>query len=107
MTRYTLAKDFRNIDPKLTRIVLIEAGPRILPSFDPELSSKATSELERLGVQLWTNSTVTNINGNGVFVGEEHLAAASVIWAAGVQASPIGAYLGTERDRSGRIRVHA
>jgi NADH dehydrogenase len=107
MTRFTLAKDFRNIDPKLTRIVLIEAGPRILPSFAPELSSRATSELERLGVQLWTNSTVTNINGNGVFVGEEHLAAASVIWAAGVQASPIGAFMFTAQDRSGRVRVHA
>jgi NADH:quinone reductase (non-electrogenic) len=107
MTRFTLAKDFRNIDPKLTRIVLIEAGPRILPSFEPELSSKATSELERLGVQLWTNSTVTNINGNGVFVGEEHLAASSVIWAAGVQASAIGAFMFTEQDRSGRVRVNA
>jgi NADH dehydrogenase len=107
MTRYTLAKDFRNIDPKLTRIVLIEAGPRILASFDPELSSKATSELERLGVQMWTNSTVTNINADGVFVGQEHLAAASVIWAAGVQASPIGAHMGGQQDRSGRVLVQA
>ncbi len=107
MTRFTLAKDFRNIDPKLTRIVLIEAGPRILASFDPEISSKATSELERLGVQLWTNSTVTNINENGVFVGQEHLAAASVIWAAGVQASPIGAHLGSQQDRQGRVLVQA
>ena len=107
MTRFTLAKDFRNIDPKLTRIVLIEAGPRILPSFDPELSSRATSELERLGVQLWTNSTVTQINADGVFVGQEHLASASVIWAAGVQASGIGAHLGAPRDRQGRVIVGA
>jgi NADH dehydrogenase len=103
MTRFTLAKDFRNIDPKLTRIVLIEAGPRILPSFDPELSSRATSELERLGVQLWTNSTVTEINADGVFVAREHLASASVIWAAGVQASRIGAHLGAPQDRQGRV----
>ena len=107
MTRFTLAKDFRNIDPKLTRIVLIEAGPRILPSFDPELSSRATTELERLGVQLWTNSTVTQINADGVFVGQEHLASASVIWAAGVQASTIGAHLGAAQDRQGRVIVGA
>lgn len=105
MTRFTLAKDFRNIDPKLTRIVLIEAGPRILPSFDPELSSRATSELERLGVQLWTNSAVTNINADGVFVGLEHLASATVLWAAGVQASPLGACLGASLDRQGRVQV--
>ncbi len=107
MTRFTLARDFRNIDPKLTRIVLIEAGQRILPSFDPQLSSRATTELERLGVQLWTNSTVTCINGDGVFVGQEHLASASVIWAAGVQASPIGGSLKTELDRQGRVIVRA
>jgi len=107
MTRFTLAKDFRNIDPKLTRIVLIEAGPRILPSFDPELSSRATTELERLGVQLWTNSTVTQINADGVFVGQEHLASASVLWAAGVQASAIGAHLGAPQDRQGRVIVGA
>ncbi len=107
MTRFTLAEDFRNIDPKLTRIVLIEAGPRILASFDPELASRATTELERLGVQLWTNSTVTHINADGVFVGQEHLASASVIWAAGVQASPLGASLGAELDRQGRVIVRA
>jgi NADH dehydrogenase len=107
MTRYTLARDFRNIDPKLTRIVLIEAGARILPSFDPQLSSRATSELERLGVQLWTNSAVTRINADGVFVGQEHLASASVIWAAGVQASPIGKTLHGELDRTGRVMVRA
>jgi NADH:ubiquinone reductase (H+-translocating) len=107
MTRFTLAKDFRNIDPKLTRIVLIEAGPRILPSFDPELSSRATTELERLGVQLWTNSTVTHINADGVFVGQEHLASTTVLWAAGVQAGPLGAHLGTQQDRQGRVHVGA
>ena len=107
MTRFTLAKDFRNIDPKLARIVLIEAGPRLLASFDPELSSRATSELERLGVQLWTNSLVTNITADGVFVGQEHLAAASVIWAAGVQASPLGASLGVPQDQQSRVVVRA
>jgi NADH dehydrogenase len=107
MTRFTLARDFRNIDPKLTRIVLIESGPRILASFDPQMSSRATSELERLGVQLWTNSAVTRINADGVFVGQEHLASASVIWAAGVQASPLGKTLNGEMDRQGRVMVRA
>jgi hypothetical protein len=107
MTRFTLARDFRNIDPKLARIVLIEAGPRILPSFDPELSSRASTELERLGVQLWTNSTVTHINADGVFVGQEHLASDSVLWAAGVQASPLGGSLGTQQDPQGRVVVRA
>jgi NADH dehydrogenase len=107
MTRFTLARDFRNIDPKLTRIVLIESGPRILASFDPQLSSRATTELERLGVQLWTNSAVTRISADGVFVGQEHLASASVIWAAGVQASPIGKTLHGEIDRQGRVMVRA
>jgi NADH dehydrogenase len=107
MTRYTLARDFRNVDPKLTRIVLIEAGPRILPSFDPQLSSRATTELERLGVQLWTGSAVTRINADGVFVGQEHLASTSVIWAAGVQASPIGKSLQGDLDRQGRVTVRA
>jgi NADH:quinone reductase (non-electrogenic) len=107
MTRFTLARDFHNIDPKLTRIVLIEAGPRILPSFDPQLSSRASTELERLGVQLWTNSAVTRINAEGVFVGQEHLASNCVIWAAGVQASPVGKTLHGEQDRQGRVMVRA
>jgi NADH dehydrogenase len=107
MTRFTLARDFRNIDPKLTRIVLIEAGPRILASFEPLLSSRATSELERLGVQVWTNSSVTHISADGVYIGQEHLSATSVIWAAGVQASAVGASLNTEQDRQGRVIVGA
>jgi NADH:ubiquinone reductase (H+-translocating) len=105
MSRFTLARDFRNIDPKLTRIVLVEAGPRILPSFDPELASKATRELEQLGVQLWTNSRVTRITPQGVYVGEEHLTASTVLWAAGVQASPLGRDLHVPRDPQGRVVV--
>lgn len=105
MSRFTLARDFRNIDPKLTRIVLVEAGPRILPSFEPELASKATRELEQLGVQLWTNSRVTRISSRGVYVGEEHLAATTVLWAAGVQASPVGRDLEVPRDPQGRVIV--
>jgi NADH:ubiquinone reductase (H+-translocating) len=105
MSRFTLARDFRNIDPKLTRIVLLEAGARILPSFDPSLASRATRELERLGVQVWTHSRVTGITPRGVRVGEDQLSATTVLWAAGVQASPLGLDLGAERDPQGRVKV--
>jgi NADH dehydrogenase len=107
MSRFTLARDFRNIDPKLTRIVLLEAGARILPSFDASLASRATRELERLGVQVWTHSRVTGIGPRGVRVGEDQLTANTVLWAAGVQASPLGRDLGAARDPQGRVVVEA
>jgi NADH dehydrogenase len=105
MSRFTLARDFRNIDPKLTRIVLVEAGARILPAFDTELSSRATRELEQLGVQLWTHARVTRISPRGVYVGEEHLSSSTVLWAAGVQASHLGKDLHVPRDPQGRVMV--
>jgi NADH dehydrogenase len=85
--------------------VLIEAGPRILPGFEPSLASKATRELEQLGVQIWTHSRVTKISPAGVCVGEEQLSATNVLWAAGVQASPLGRDLQTAVDRQGRVVV--
>lgn len=105
MSRFTLSKDFRSIDPKLTRIILIEAGNRILPSFSVESSTRATRELERLGVQVWTESRVTEISRQGVEVSGETLHARTVLWAAGVQASPIGEWLPGKRDRAGRVEV--
>lgn len=105
MSRFTLARDFRNIDSKLSRVILIEAGPRILPSFSPEQSSRATRDLESLGVQVWTSSLVTKIDANGVEVGPERVHAATVLWAAGVQASKLNGQLGAELDRQGRIIV--
>lgn len=105
MTRYTLAKDFRTIDAKLARIVLVEAGPRILPMFDPELSSRAARDLETLGVQVWVNSRVSDVDSQGVDVGGEHLDAATVLWAAGVEASGLGKMTGAELDRQGRVIV--
>lgn len=105
MSRFTLARDFRHIDPKLTRIVLLEAGPRILPSFEPELAGRATRELENLGVQVWTNSCVSRITESGVYVGEEHMSAQNVLWAAGVQASGLGRWLGVPLDPRGRVVV--
>jgi NADH dehydrogenase len=107
MSRFTLARDFRNIDPKLTRIVLVEAGPRILPAFAPALASRATRELEQLGVQLWTHARVTRISPRGVYVGEEHLSSSTVLWAAGVQASHLGKDLHVPRDPQGRVLVGA
>ena len=74
MSRYTLARDFRSIDPRQTRVILVEAGPRILPSFDEKLAARAMRDLESLGVQVWTNSRVTNVTTDGVSVGNEHVA---------------------------------
>jgi NADH dehydrogenase len=105
MSRFTLAEDFHNIDPKLTRVILLEAGPRILPSFAPELASRATRDLESLGVQVWTSSRVTEIDADGVQVGAERIATSTVLWAAGVQASSFGALPGVERDAQGRVMV--
>jgi NADH dehydrogenase len=87
--------------------VLVEAGPRILPNFERDLASRATRELERLGVQLWTHARVTRINPRGVYVGEEHLSASTVLWAAGVQASHLGRDLQVPHDAQGRVLVGA
>jgi NADH dehydrogenase len=105
MSRYTLSKFYRHIDPKLTRIFIVEAADRILGSFSPELSSRATRELEKLGVQVWTSSPVSDVDADGVQIGKERIEAATVLWAAGVQASDIGKRMCLETDRTGRIVV--
>ena len=105
MSRFTLAKDFRRIDPTLARIILIEAGPRILPMLAPELASRAVRDLEWLGVQVWTSSPVTNVDAKGVEVGAERIESATVLWAAGVRAEELGRTLGVELGRGGRIPV--
>ncbi|RXK82742.1 NAD(P)/FAD-dependent oxidoreductase [Chlorobaculum sp. 24CR] len=105
MSRFTLSKFYRHIDPKLTRIFIVEAAERILGTFSPELSSKATRELEKLGVQVWTSSMVSDVDSDGVQIGRERIEAATVLWAAGVKASEIGHNMGVETDRSGRIVV--
>ena len=106
MSRYTLSKFYRNIDPKLTRIFIVEAAPRILGSFAPELASKATRSLEKLGVQVWTNSMVSDVDADGVQIGNERIEAATVLWAAGVTAIGIGKTMdGVETDQIGRIIV--
>ena len=105
MSRFTLSKYYKHIDPKLTRIFIVEAAPRILGTFSPELASKATRALEQLGVQVWTNSMVTNVDANGVQIGNERIEAATVLWAAGVRAIGLGRKMGVETDQSGRIIV--
>jgi len=104
MSRTTLARDFRNIDPKLTRVILIEAGHRILANFAEDLASRATHDLETLGVQVWTDSMVTRVDGHGVEIGDERIEAATVLWAAGVRA-PVFDRLEVVRDRLNRIHV--
>lgn len=105
MSRYTLARDFRAIDPRQTRVILVEAGPRILPSFDPKLAARAMRDLESLGVQVWTAARVTDISDDGVVIGSEKVAASTVLWAAGVRASDIGRTLGVPLDQVGRVIV--
>ena len=105
MSRFTLSRDFRNIDPSVARVILIEAGPRILSMFDEKLAGKATRFLEQLGVQVWTGSPATKIDADGVELADEKIRAATVLWAAGVQASSLGRSSGVECDRAGRVVV--
>ncbi|MDB5386516.1 MAG: dehydrogenase-like protein [Planctomycetaceae bacterium] len=105
MSRFTLAKDFRHIDATLARVILLEAGPRILPMFSEQQGARATRDLEHLGVQIWTGSAVTQIDAQGVNVGSERIQSATVLWAAGVKASPLGKDAGLNVDRQGRVLV--
>lgn len=105
MSRYTLARDFHAIDPRQTRVMLVEAGPRILPAFDPRLAARAMRDLESLGVQVWTGASVSAIDAQGVTIGSEHIAAATVLWSAGVRAADIGKSLAAALDPAGRVMV--
>ncbi len=105
LARDTLKRDFRHIDTHETRIVLVEAGPRLLPAFVPAQSDYAKAALERLGVEVALGAAVTEIDAGGIVKGGERLEAATVIWAAGVEASPAAAWLGAEADRAGRLKV--
>lgn len=105
ITRYSIKKDFQHIRPQLTRIILIEAGKRILPSMTDALSIEAMRQLEQLGVQIWTNSKVTEINATGIRIGNEFIESSTVLWAAGVAANPLNKTLDTPLDRQGRVIV--
>ena len=103
MSRMALAHDFRHIDPKKARILLYEAGPRILPTYPEVLSRKAQQHLASLGVQVLVNARVTNVDSDGIFVGGNKVPAGTVLWGAGVVASPAGQWLGVETDKYGKI----
>ena len=105
LARRTVSRDFRTITPQCSRVVLVEAGPRILPSFPPELSAKAEQSLRDLGVEVLGHAPVSEIARDLVIVGRERIAARTIIWAAGVQASPAAQWLGAEHDRQGRIFI--
>ncbi len=105
MSRFTLAKDFRNINAASAHILLVEAGPRILPMFSPEQAARAARDLEALGVKLRTGRPVTKIDAAGVDIGGERVPSATVLWAAGVRGSPLGTRAGLEVDGQGRVFV--
>lgn len=101
----TLVKEFRNIDTTTARIILIEAGPRILPVFPPSLSEYAEKSLTKMGVEVRTGTPVTACDARGISIGDEQVASRTVIWAAGVQASKAAEWVGAEQDRAGRAVV--
>jgi NADH:ubiquinone reductase (H+-translocating) len=103
--RRALRREFRHIDPALTRVILLEGGPRVLAAYDPSLSAKAEDALRSLGVEVRTNSIVTRIEADAVWIGEERIPTRHVVWAAGVTASPLGSKLGAPTDRVGRAMV--
>jgi NADH:ubiquinone reductase (H+-translocating) len=100
-----LSCDFRQINPASARIILVQGEPRILPTFPASLTRKARKKLEQFGVEIRTGVHVTDVTADGVKIGDEYIAAKNVIWTAGVKASPAGAWLGTEVDHNGRVKV--
>jgi len=107
VARQTLAADFRRIDPRSARIILIEAGPRLLPTFPPGLSDYALKTLTRMGVEVRTETLVTKCEVDGVDLKDGRIDAGTVIWAAGVTASPAMRWLNAEADRAGRVKVNS
>jgi NADH dehydrogenase len=106
LARYTLAKDFRNIRAETATVLLLEAGPRILPAFPESLAAYAQRRLEKLGVIVRTHCPVADVSAKSITVAGEKVAVGFAIWAAGVKASPMGRLLGVNTDRGGRIAVN-
>ena len=106
IARHTLREEFDTIDPESARIILIEAGPSILPTFPEPLRASARRALRKLGVEVWEQAKVTSVEPEAVMVGDTRVAAHTIMWAAGVAASPLGATLGVPLDRAGRVVVH-
>jgi NADH dehydrogenase len=105
MARVTLKRDFRRLHPDQTRVVLLEGGDRVLPTFDPKLAAAAARQLARLGVEVRTGAIAQAVDADGVVVAGERIRAATVLWTAGVAASPLAAQAGTPTDRAGRAQV--
>jgi NADH:quinone reductase (non-electrogenic) len=103
--RHALTHEFRNIDPARAHILLLEGGPRVLPAYADDLSRSAQEQLKRLGVEVRTSATVTQIEPGAVYAGNTRLPATVILWAAGVAASPLGKCLGASVDRAGRVLV--
>lgn len=105
VARQSLRYDFRHIDPRSSRVLLLEGGPRILPAFPEDLSAYAQRSLEKMGVEVMTNSIVTDCRNNGVSVGDATIESEAIVWAAGVMAGPAAKWIDAETDRAGRIKV--
>jgi NADH dehydrogenase len=103
ISRHALANDFRAIDPESARVILIEGGPSVLATYPADLSAFARKALEKRGVAVWTGSLVTSVGAGTVQVGGETIEAGTILWAAGVSASSLGASLGAPLDRAGRV----
>lgn len=107
MAHMALAHDFRHIDPRSARILLFEAAPRIVPTFPEALAAKAQRHLESLGVKVYTNTPVSSVDEDGIVAGGKRIPASTILWGAGVLASPAARWLGAKMDRSGKIIVNA
>ncbi len=105
IAKKALASEFRRVDTRRTRVVLVEAGPRILPSFPEDLAEHAVRDLADLGVEVRVNSFVTRVEPDGVSIGAEKIRARTAFWAAGNKASPLGKFLGAPLDNAGRVKV--
>jgi NADH:ubiquinone reductase (H+-translocating) len=106
LSRHALPGEYRHVDTKSARVLLLEGGPRILPAFPEDLSAEAQRELEELGVEVRVNARVTDVGTDFVQVGEERIATHSIFWAAGNAPSPLGRHLGAPLDRVGRVLVN-
>jgi NADH dehydrogenase len=105
IARLYMKHDFRHIDPTMARVLILEGGPRVLPSYPEDLSQKALDQLTALGVEVHTNTRVTDVQPGYVMVGDQRIDAMVTIWAAGVQASPLGKLLGVPTDKRGCVEV--
>lgn len=105
IARHTLRHEFRSVDPESARVLLIEAGPSVLPSFPEGLRDRARRSLRERGVEVWERAAVTDVGPDAIAIGADRVPAGTVIWAAGVAASPLGRALGVPLDRTGRVAV--